>query len=542
MYNGYTAYFGLNDIPFSIAPNPHYLFMSGRHKEALAHLTYGLGEAGGFVLLTGEVGTGKTTVSKCLLEQLPENTQAAFILNPTLSARELLATVCDELGITYDQQTATLKNFTDNILQHLLTNHQQGKNTLLIIDEAQHLQPEVLEQLRLLTNLETHTKKLLQVILIGQPELQELLKRRDLRQLAQRITARYHLLPLNKAEVDQYIKHRLSVAGCHKPLFKDNAIALIHKLSGGVPRLINLLCDRALLGAFGNEQHQVDKALVIKACKEALDIDAKKTGFFNQPWLKNTAAVLALFIIGSGSYFIAQHQQAQLMVQEQIQKDFANEQIQSYKQQQLTNIPNALINQSRSLPSAFSNLFMAWQIQLPSNTETPCENALDYQLQCYWFKGNLERLIALGYPAIVQLKDSNQQYYYATLMAEHNTQVQLVFNGHSHWLNKDYFEQHYQGSAAIIWRSPEGFIDEISEQSDIELVQWLENNLSEQQQRSTRKLSEFDPLLANQLGQYQQQHGLKKTDVGDTETVMSFSKDVNFSTVNQSLSIIRGDK
>ena len=173
----YTGYFGLKEIPFSIAPNPHYLFMSARHREALAHLTYGLGETGGFVLLTGEVGTGKTTVSRCLLDQLPENTQAAFILNPTLSSQELLATICDELKIRYRKTGATLKTLTDKIQEKLLKNHQAGLNTILIIDEAQHLQAQVLEQLRLLTNLETHTKKLLQVILIGQPELQQLLQR-----------------------------------------------------------------------------------------------------------------------------------------------------------------------------------------------------------------------------------------------------------------------------------------------------------------------------------------------------------------------------
>ena len=175
--------------------------MSDRHREALSHLTHGLGingsgDNGGFVLLTGEVGTGKTTVSRCLMAEIPENTQLAFILNPTLSSQELLATICDQLKIRYRKTGATLKTLTDKIAEKLLKNHANNINTLLIIDEAQHLEAEVLEQLRLLTNLETDTKKLLQVILIGQPELQQLLKRRDLRQLAQRITARYHLLPL----------------------------------------------------------------------------------------------------------------------------------------------------------------------------------------------------------------------------------------------------------------------------------------------------------------------------------------------------------
>jgi type II secretory pathway predicted ATPase ExeA len=266
----YTAFFGLNEVPFSIAPNPRYLFMSDRHREALSHLTYGLGDTGGFVLLTGEVGTGKTTISRCLMAQLPDNIQSAFILNPTLSSQELLATICDELNIRYRKTGATLKTLTDKIQEKLLKNHQNDINTLLIIDEAQHLQPEVLEQLRLLTNLETNTKKLLQVILIGQPELQQLLKRRDLRQLAQRITARYHLLPLNKSEVTLYIKHRLSVAECHRPIFNQGAINTIHKLSQGIPRLINLLCHRALMNAYNSNDAVVNKKCVLKASSEAL--------------------------------------------------------------------------------------------------------------------------------------------------------------------------------------------------------------------------------------------------------------------------------
>ncbi len=246
----YQAFFGLNEIPFSIAPNPQFLFLSDRHREALTHLTYGLGETGGFVLLTGEVGTGKTTVSRCLLKQLPETTDTAFILNPSLTELELLATLCDELGIQYGDKP-TLKQLTDLISQFLLNNHQQGRHTLLIIDEAQHLRAEVLEQLRLLTNLETDTKKLLQIILIGQPELQQLLQRQELRQLAQRITARYHLMPLTQEEVGLYVQHRLQVAGRHQPLFSSSAIKALHKYSGGIPRLVNLLCERALMAAYG---------------------------------------------------------------------------------------------------------------------------------------------------------------------------------------------------------------------------------------------------------------------------------------------------
>lgn len=273
----YRNFFSLSELPFSISPDPKYLFMSDRHREALAHLTYGLGEVGGFALLTGEVGTGKTTISRCLMEQLPVNTQAAFILNPTLSSKELLATLCDELKIRYRKTDASLKTLTDKIAEKLLKNHENDINTLLIIDEAQHLQPEVLEQLRLLTNLETNTKKLLQVILIGQPELQQLLQRRDLRQLAQRITARYHLMPLTKQELSQYIQHRLTVADCARPLFDKGALNKIHQLSEGIPRLTNLLCHSALMLAYNQNDSVVNKKTIIAAADRALGDDLTST-------------------------------------------------------------------------------------------------------------------------------------------------------------------------------------------------------------------------------------------------------------------------
>lgn len=306
----YTSYFGLEDKPFSIAPNPDYLFMSDRHREALNHLTYGLGDTGGFVLLTGEVGTGKTTISRRLMENLPENTQAAFILNPTLSSQELLATICDELKIRYRKTGATLKTLTDKIQQKLLKNHNEDTNTLLIIDEAQHLQPEVLEQLRLLTNLETNTKKLLQVILIGQPELQQLLQRRDLRQLAQRITARYHLLPLNRQEVDQYLKHRLSVAKCFRNVFDKSAVNAIHKTCKGIPRLMNLLAERALMNAYNSNNAVVNRKIVLQAAHDALGDEYRLTPWWQSSLFKygSVAALLTIFL-SAGIWWGAQFKQ-----------------------------------------------------------------------------------------------------------------------------------------------------------------------------------------------------------------------------------------
>lgn len=295
----YTGFFGLSSAPFSIAPNPDFMYLSPRHAEALAHLRFGLGEAGGFVLLTGEVGTGKTTVSRCLLQELDDKAEVAFILNPTLSELELLAAICDELKIRYKKADASLKLLGDKIKARLLKNHEAGKHTLLIIDEAQHLQPAVLEQLRLLTNLETNTRKLLQVILIGQPELQQLLKRNDLRQLAQRITARYHLLPLTPDEVRHYLKFRLQVAGCSRPVFSEAAIKRLYQLSGGIPRLLNLMADRALLGAYSQQQAMVSDKLVRQAAGEILPLSQQSKSVALPRWFWPVLGLCAI-VLGFG--------------------------------------------------------------------------------------------------------------------------------------------------------------------------------------------------------------------------------------------------
>ncbi|MBU0664402.1 MAG: AAA family ATPase [Proteobacteria bacterium] len=274
----YTQYFGLKEKPFSIAPDPRYLYMSALHQEALAHLLYGVSGDGCFILLTGDVGAGKTTVCRCLLEQLPENTDLALILNPKLNSMELLASICDELEIVVTGKKNSVKTYVDHLNRYLLAAHARGRITALLIDEAQNLSVDTLEQLRLLTNLETARQKLLKIILLGQPELKHLLDHEELSQLNQRITSRYHLLPLARQDVAAYVEHRLAVAGGRKRLFSEAAVRRVGELSRGIPRLINVLCDRALLGAYVEEKEQVDLKIVNQAAGEVMGRSDKGAG------------------------------------------------------------------------------------------------------------------------------------------------------------------------------------------------------------------------------------------------------------------------
>ncbi|MDQ6963515.1 MAG: AAA family ATPase [Mariprofundales bacterium] len=300
----YLNHFHFTEMPFSIAPNPRYLYMSSRHREALAHLLYGIESAGGIVVLTGEVGTGKTTLCRCLLEQMPNRSDAALIINPKMTAHELLATICDELTIRYDRRKKSIKLLIDAINNHLLTAHADGRHTVVIVDEAQQLSADLLEQLRLLTNLETNDKKLLQIVLLGQPELNTLLAQEHMRQLAQRITARYHLRPLSYQDTIAYVRHRLSVVGGSPTLLTGFALRHLHRASGGVPRMINIVVDRALLGAYAEGASRVGwrhvrRALVEVQGSEQItpprQVVATSTTIARLPWL--LTAMLGILLV-----------------------------------------------------------------------------------------------------------------------------------------------------------------------------------------------------------------------------------------------------
>ena len=536
----YKAFYGLSDNPFSIAPNPHYLFLSDRHREALAHLTYGLGETGGFVLLTGEVGTGKTTVSRCLLGQLPGNTDTAFILNPSLTELELLATLCDELKISYGDNP-TLKQLTDHLSRFLLANHSKGRNTVLIIDEAQHLRPEVLEQLRLLTNLETDTKKLLQVILIGQPELQLLLKRQELRQLAQRITARYHLLPLNEDEIALYVLHRLQVAGRFEPLFTRKAVNVLQKYSGGIPRLINLLCERSLMAGYAQSRVPIDHHMVRQAAAEVLGEEEPTQNRYLWP----TATAAALCVAFGVSYWLFTDKSvntapASNLVTESVPTNVASLNAQTLggegvadKSVKPTNQPsgqtsipdpnqrllNEAINQSRNIDTAFAGLFSVWG-KVPYKGLTACQSAVEQGLACYQQQGNWMSLTRLNYPAVVYLVDDKQQDFYGAVLAVEGEQLLMQLGEQQLWVDRAWFNQHFSGTFEILWQAPNLPMMDISQKSSPGQLQWLENALAHVNGRSPRRVNQFDVQLENDLKTFQSQHGLKADGIAGNQTLV----------------------
>ena len=272
----YGQYFNIDENAFSIAPNPKYLFLSAQHQEALAHLLYGITRSGGFVLLTGEIGTGKTTVCRSLFAEIPDNTDIALIVNPKLNPDDLLASICDELDISYPEYQLTSKTYLNKLNERLISSHADGRNTILIVDEAQNLSVDALETIRALTNLETDEQKLLQIILIGQPELRDRLSTHAMEQLNQRITARFHLQAMSKEEVNAYIKHRLKIGNCDADLFSKSNVDYIYSLTSGIPRLINVLCDRTLLGAFVSKKKKITNEIIYNAASESLGNRRKK--------------------------------------------------------------------------------------------------------------------------------------------------------------------------------------------------------------------------------------------------------------------------
>jgi general secretion pathway protein A len=461
----YLPFFGLNEKPFAITPDPRYLFLSERHSEALAHLLYGINEAGGFVQLTGEVGTGKTTTIRSLLAQTPKNAEVALILNPRISAPEFLLTICEELGVGVpDSAIGSVKELVDILNSYLLRAHSKGQRVVLVVDEAQNLAPDVLEQVRLLTNLETETQKLLQIILIGQPELRDILDRVDLRQLAQRVTGRYHLDPLSKDETASYVRHRLRVAGATNDIFTPAALREMYRLSGGVPRLINVLSDRALLGAYTQDRHNITPAIVRRAAVEVFDkpiapgwirwaigggglLAVALTAWILWQWRSDasagapdTAAPVATAPMSpaatsAGTTPVASQAtdaRPSPVALAMLLRDFATE----------TDADNA-----------FNKLFALWGAQYVVGTVDPCTQALQQGLSCLAQRGALAELAQFNRPAILTVSDAQGNEHQIVLAALAGDIASLSLGGRQRLININDLSRSWFGDYVLLWRS-----------------------------------------------------------------------------------------
>ena len=566
----YNEYFGFREPPFSIAPDPRYLYMTAQHREALAHLVYGLNSDGGCILLTGEVGTGKTTICRCLLEQIPEHAHVALVLNPKVSEIELLETICDELKIEYPQAGNTVKTYTDLIYRFLIETHRNNEKTVLIIDEAQNLSAPVLEQLRLLTNLETNQRKLLQIIILGQPELLDILSAPEMRQLAQRITARFHLNPLNRDELKAYIGHRLAVAGQNIQLFPDDCIKLLYRLSNGVPRLINILCDRTLLGAYVENRHAASPSIVKKAATEVFG-ELENTGKRKRKkrWLLPAmlAASLVLLALTAVLFMrLPQDGTATVISPEADTTIMANDSTEEKNpdtadyesssedagENELTqdgaaednkatttatvatlagNIPpeetrtgnvNAVpaddsaafiqaLNDSRarlSQVSAYQTLFSLWHLPYKKTQTSMCRQAASLGLSCLHKQGNLNSLKMHNRPAVLTLLNSKGQSRYVTLSEINADTATLLFNNKSYRLKLGELDEHWYGQYILLWKKPRLYTRAISPGEASPLVPWLDEQLAGITGNERLNSRNYSQRLAQRIKSFQQQQGL----------------------------------
>ena len=470
----YKEYFGFVEMPFSIVPNSRYLFLSQRHQEAMQNLQAGLGEGGGFAMLTGEVGTGKTTVAKAMLSSLDRHTQAGLILNPTFSNTDLLEAICDEFEVEYPEQ-ASLKQLSQAIYYFLLDSHAEGIQTLLVIDEAQHLAADVLEQLRLLTNLETDSRKLLKVLLVGQPELQQHLQTTQLRQLAQRITGRYHLLPLNIEETGKYIAFRLETAGGEQMLFSNRSVKLIAQYTHGIPRLINLVCDKALQLAFHDGEQTPSNETVNKACQQVMAFQAevyhvdKPRAASAIPKLVQYAGAATLSV----ALAMATFNFAPTYIDSWLTTKPSNEAqtVSSAKMQRslVVDMPKAVaepetdkfalpphiqqhLMQGTNRSLAIKDLYTLWGYQ-SSLRDGLCLSEPQSVFVCEQQQSSLDDLLELGVPVVLNL-DIEQESVFAVLYGVSQDSVELLVNEKLLVMPKQSLEQIWQGDYVAVWKQP----------------------------------------------------------------------------------------
>lgn len=527
----YTSFFGLGEKPFAITPDPRYLFMSERHAEALAHLLYGINEAGGFIQLTGEVGTGKTTIVRSLLERMPGHADVAVILNPQLTPLQFVLTICEELGIfVRDEDTNSLKDLVDILNKRLLEAHAKGRRVVVIVDEAQNLSPETLEQVRLLTNLETASQKLLQIILIGQPELRDVLARVELRQLAQRITGRYHLAPLTKSETASYVNHRLRVAGANGEIFTAAALREVHRLSEGVPRIINVICDRALLGAFTQEQHHIGPALVRAAASEVYG----RT--FSPPWMKlliGTSAGLGVLVLAFALWLLIDMNRASepapLAAAQSPPAAISEpaESVPAAAEASPAPAPDADIAAvlqthagQTNTETAFAQLFALWGGKFDPANGRPCDQALQQGLECVYQQGSWGQLRTLNRPAILTLIDDSGNAHQVVVAGLNAASAQIKLPASPLDVPIASISRLWYGDYLVLWRPQVAAPRALSVGMQGDGVRWLRRTLNSVHGRPAENTPSdfYDEELVQMVEDFQRKHRLRVDGIAGVQT------------------------
>ncbi len=527
----YREYFGLKEKPFSIAPNPHYFYMSAGHREAMAHLLYGIKGEGGFVLLTGEVGTGKTTVCRVMLRLVPEDLDVAFLLNPPLTVEELLATLCDEFRISYPSGTASVKELVTRIQAYLLDVHARGRRAVLVVEEAQNLSTEVLEQIRLLTNLETNEQKLLQIIMIGQPELREKLWKPELRQLSQRITARYHLGPLSKREIPEYVSFRLSTAGLRRgrQLLPPRTLKKLYRLSGGVPRLINAICDRALLGTYVQGKDQVDTKTLMTAASEVFGDPIR----LRQSWVMRRGLAAGLALLFCTVIAAAYLQRTRLLTGDH--DGTAGSLLSEESRVRADPAPVVGTPAEKSIDvvllgtkeAALEALFRAWEIEYrPGGSRTVCEQAQRQGLRCLEDGGgSMDNLRAVNRPAVLRLRDDKGGEYYVTLTGLEGETASCVIGNATEAFDVKKIVRQWSGDYILFWRVPSDYKERLRPGKRGPLVAWLAKELALVKGRSVRTgLGQvYDEEIVRQVKEFQRDKGLNPDGIAGLSTILKLT-------------------
>jgi general secretion pathway protein A len=539
-------HYGLAEPPYSITPDPRFVYLSERHRDALAHLLFGIGQGGGggFVQLTGEVGTGKTTLSRLLLEQLPDNARVALVLNPRLNAIELLETICEELHLDIADRRGSAKALVDALNAYLLEAYAQGLRAVLVVDEAQNLPVDALEQVRLLTNLETDTQKLLQIILIGQPELRDMLARPELRQLAQRITARFHLTPLGPDETAGYLRHRYRVAGGQRFPFTDRATQRIHAHAGGVPRLINVIAERALLAGYARDTITIDEDLVDEAAKEVLppaapgDARRRRMGMAIAAIAACTVAAIALAAWWPQRDGTTRPRADALAIanatSEPPTRKVANAPTPaSHDAKPGDTIAKldvdalaARIGDAAAQPdAAWQPLLSAWQLpQTPADVEaaSACAFVLAPGAYCVRGRARLDRLVAHGRPALLRLR-SGGRVAWALLQGADALHARLWLGGSNVDIDRIALDAVWNGEYAAIWRAPETIAEPVRAGMRGPAVDWVRARVAPEATATANGDDPFDATLADAVLRFQRTHGLAADGVVGPETLFALA-------------------